>query len=80
MPEHKRVYRNVAGFEKSFTFTSMLKAYKYAILPTEEQKSQLANFFGSVRFVYNLGLETKLQAWASGRKHLTCIDLANQMI
>jgi putative transposase len=57
----------------------MLKAYKYAILPTEEQEQQLAKFFGSCRFVYNLGLETKLQAWASARKHLTCIDLANQM-
>lgn len=57
----------------------MLKAYKYAILPTEEQKQQLAKFFGSARFVYNLGLETKLQAWASARKHLSCIDLANQM-
>ncbi len=42
----------------------MLKAYEYAILTTEEQKSQPAKFFGSVRFVYNLGLETKLQAWA----------------
>lgn len=57
----------------------MLKAYKYSILPTEEQKQQLAKFFGSCRFVYNLGLETKLQAWATARKHLTCIDLANQM-
>lgn len=57
----------------------MLKAYKYCLLPTEEQKQQLAKFFGSCRFVYNLGLETKLQAWASARKHLTCIDLANQM-
>lgn len=57
----------------------MLKAYKYFLLPTEEQRQQLAKFFGSCRFVYNLGLETKLQAWASARKHLTCIDLANQM-
>ncbi len=57
----------------------MLKAYKYYLLPTEEQKQQLAKFFGSCRFVYNLGLECKMQAWASARKHLTCIDLANQM-
>lgn len=57
----------------------MLKAYKYCLLPTDEQKLQLAKFFGSCRFVYNLGLETKMQAWASARKHLTCIDLANQM-
>ena len=58
----------------------MLKAYKYCLLPTEEQKLQLAKFFGSCRFVYNLGLECKMQAWSSfARKHLTCIDLANQL-
>lgn len=57
----------------------MLKAYKYCLLPTEEQKQQLAKFFGSCRFVYNLGLECKMQAWTSARKHLTYIDLANQM-
>ncbi|AYD48072.1 RNA-guided endonuclease TnpB family protein [Arachidicoccus soli] len=57
----------------------MLKAYKYCLLPTEEQKQQLAKFFGSCRFVFNLGLETKMQAWTTARKHLTCIDLANQM-
>lgn len=57
----------------------MLRAYKYRILPTEEQKLQLAKFFGSARFVYNLGLETKMRAWASARKNFTCIDLANQL-
>ncbi len=57
----------------------MLKAYKYCLLPTEEQKQQLAKFFGSCRFVYNLGLECKMQAWTSAHKHVTYIDLANQM-
>lgn len=57
----------------------MLKAYKYCLLPTEEQKQQLARFFGCARFVFNLGLDTKMQAWTTARKHLTCIDLANQM-
>ena len=57
----------------------MLKAYKYCLLPTEEQKQQLAKFFGSCRFIYNLGLECKMHAWTSARKHLTYIDLANQM-
>jgi len=57
----------------------MLKAYKYSLLPTGEQQQQLARFFGSARFVYNLGLETKIAAWTSAKKHLTCIDLANQM-
>ena len=57
----------------------MLKAYKYCLLPTEEQKQQLARFFGCARLVFNRGLETKMQAWTTARKHLTYIDLANQM-
>lgn len=57
----------------------MIRYYKYAIYPTKEQKEQLSKFFGSARFVYNLGLETKLQAWTSARKYVSCIDLINQM-
>jgi len=57
----------------------MLRAYKYCILPTDEQKEQLAKFFGCCRFVYNLGLECKISAWTSAKKNLTCFDLANQM-
>lgn len=57
----------------------MLKAYKYCLLPTTTQKEQLAKFFGSCRFVYNLGLETKIAVYAAAKKNLTYIDLANQM-
>ena len=57
----------------------MIKAYKYRFYPTVEQEQKLASFFGSCRFVYNLGLETKIQAWTSAKKNYTCIDLANQM-
>lgn len=57
----------------------MLKAYKYALLPNDIQKEQLKNFFGAARFVYNLGLETKIAAWTSARKNLTCFDLHKQL-
>lgn len=57
----------------------LLKAYKYRLLPTDEQKETLAKWFGCCRFVYNLGLETKIAAWASQRKHLTCFDLNKQI-
>lgn len=57
----------------------MLKAYKYCIMPTDEQKLQLAGYFGSCRFVYNLALETKMQAWVSLKKNLSCIDLNGQL-
>lgn len=57
----------------------MLKAYKYCLLPNEVQKEQLSKFFGSCRFVYNLGLETKISAYTSAKKNLNCFDLIKQM-
>lgn len=57
----------------------MLKAYKYALYPTKEQKALLEQYFGCVRFVYNLGLETKIASWTSAKVHLTCIDLNKQL-
>jgi len=57
----------------------MLKAYKYRIFPNEEQQSSMANIFGQVRFVYNLGLETKIAAYAGNKKNLSCFDLNKQI-
>ena len=58
----------------------MIKAYKYCILPTKEQQTQLAQIFGCVRFVYNLGLETKVTAYKQYKKTLSCFDLINQVV
>lgn len=57
----------------------MLKSYKYCLLPTEEQKKILANWFGAVRFIYNIGLEAKIAAWVSLRKSVSCFDLMKQL-
>lgn len=57
----------------------MLKSYKYCLLPNDEQKEQLSKFFGHCRFVYNLGLETKIAAWVSAKKYISFFDLAKQM-
>lgn len=57
----------------------MIKAYKYCLLPTDEQKHILAQWFGSCRFVYNLGLEAKIAAWTSLKKNVTCFDLMKQL-
>ena len=57
----------------------MLRAYKYRIYPSETQKQDLAKFFGSCRFVYNLGLETKIRAYASAKINISCFDLMKQM-
>ena len=57
----------------------MLKSYKYRIYPDDTQKEYLSKIFGSVRFVYNLGLETKITNYNGNRKNITCIDLSNQI-
>lgn len=56
----------------------MLKAYKYRLLPTQEQAAYLDRLFGSCRFVYNLALETKKRAWES-KISLSSFDLINQL-
>lgn len=57
----------------------MLKSFKYRIYPTDDQIIKLSNIFGQVRFVYNLGLETKINAWKSHKKSISTFDLNNQI-
>jgi len=56
----------------------MLKAYKYQLLPTENQAIHINQIVGNCRFVYNLALESKIMAYQSG-KSLTCFDLSKQL-
>jgi putative transposase len=56
----------------------MLKTFKYELLPTDLQKQQLAQIFGSCRFLYNLALETKIQSYQKG-KNVSCFDLIKQI-
>ena len=46
------------------------KAFKFRFFPTEEQKQQLAQTFGSARFVYNRMLEERTKAWQQEHKSL----------
>ena len=57
----------------------MLKSYKYRIYPTIDQQNQLSNIFGSCRFIYNLGLETKISAYIGNKVNLTCFNLCKQI-
>jgi len=57
----------------------MLKSYKYRIYPNREQKDMMTRIFGQVRFVYNLGLETKISAYAGNKKNINCFDLNKQI-
>jgi len=57
----------------------VLKAFKYKILPTDAQVELINKHINSVRFVYNLALETKVAAWAGNRVSLSCFDLFKQL-
>ena len=57
----------------------MLKSYKYRIYPTESQKELMSKIFGQVRFVYNLGLETKISAYMGSKTNIDCFTLTKQI-
>lgn len=58
---------------------SMLKGFKYRILPTKAQAELINKHIGSCRFTYNLALETKQTAYAGNKVNLSCFDLVKQL-
>lgn len=58
----------------------MFRVYKYRISPTNAQKELIAKHCGSVRFLYNIALETKQIAYASKQVSLSRYDLQKQLV
>ncbi len=56
----------------------ILKAYKYRLYPTSKQTELINKHLGACRFVYNLALETKIEAYKRG-KNLSGFDLCYQL-
>lgn len=57
----------------------MLRSFKYRIYPTAEQQASLAQQFGCVRWIYNLGLDLKIKTYQEEKKSLSCFSLINQI-
>ena len=57
----------------------MLRGYSYRLYPTPAQTDLLNQHIGSARFVYNLALDTKQQAYTRFGKNISCFDLINQL-
>lgn len=57
----------------------ILKGFKYRIYPNKEQIVLLEKYFGCVRSIYNLGLETKKSAYQSAKINLHYTDLSEQL-
>ena len=58
----------------------MLRAYKYRIYPTEEQKVLLAKTFGCCRFVYNWALNLKIEAYRQEKKSIAYKEVQDRMV
>lgn len=55
------------------------KAFKYRIYPTPKQEELITQHFGHCRFIYNWGLEQKIQQYQKQGKSDSCITLINKM-
>ena len=51
------------------------KAYKYRIYPNKEQQQLIDKHFGCCRYVYNLCLEKKINAYKTSKKSISKFDL-----
>ena len=58
----------------------ILKAYKYRIYPTKSQRELIEKHFGSVRFIYNWGLEKKIKHYTEHKKTLSTIQIINEIV
>ena len=58
----------------------MLRAYKYRIYPTEEQKVLFAKTFGCCRFVYNWALNLKIEAYKQDKKSVAYKEVQDWMV
>ena len=58
---------------------NMLKGFKYRLYPSDDQKELLDKHFGCTRFIYNLALETKINAYIN-KINLSRYDLQKQIV
>ena len=58
----------------------MLRAYKYRIYPTEEQKEMLVKTFGCCRYVYNWARTLKEKAYKEGGENIKEYDMKSRAI
>ena len=57
----------------------ILKTYKYRIYPKPKQYTIFAKHFGCTRFVYNWGLQLKINKYKTKNENLSCFDTINLM-
>ena len=58
----------------------MYKAFRYRLYPNQEQEVLLYKHFGHCRFLWNLALETKTNAYLSVKVNYSRFDLQKQLV
>jgi len=58
----------------------VLKAFKYRLYPSNDQKLMLEKTFGCARLIYNLALECKIYAYQSTKKSPSRFELQKQLL
>ena len=55
------------------------RAYKYKMKPTFKQQECLNKAFGCCRFIYNWGLDKKIQSYKQEKKTIGYVELAHEL-
>lgn len=70
-------------FEKKsvslYTMKMIQKTYKFRLYPNKKQEKMLANYFGSVRFVYNHFLAKRKEQYEQTRKNSNYYEQAKEL-
>lgn len=66
-------------FCKIFTYLMFQKGYHFRIYPNKIQRDLLFKHFGCVRFIYNWGLNRKIEEYKSIKKAPSCFDLIKEI-
>jgi putative transposase len=57
----------------------MKQVFRYKLHPTIKQQKMLSNHFGCVRFIYNWGLDKKINLYKLEKKSLSYVNLAKEL-
>ena len=57
----------------------MLRAYKYRLQPTQEQRTFFEKSFGCTRYIYNWALAKRIEAYQTEGKRINAIDLCRML-
>lgn len=54
-------------------------SYKYRLYPNKTQQQILEKHFGATRWIYNYGLERKIEAYQKDKRNLSCFQISSEI-